>query len=53
MDSSDRFRQAGFSSIKRRKFLSQLTYWLLVLAAIAVIFMLVYVYAYTPKVHYR
>lgn len=53
MDDSDRFKRNGLSSIKRRKILGQITFWLMVIAAIAVIFALIYVYAYTPKVHYK
>lgn len=53
MDDSDRFKRAGLSSIKRRKIMGQILFWLMILAAMAVIFALVYVYAYTPAVHYK
>ncbi len=53
IDDSDRFKRAGLSSIKRRRILSQITYWLLILAALAVIVAILYVYAYTPAKHYK
>lgn len=53
MDDSDRFKRHGLSSIKRRRIMSQILFWLLVLAAIAVIIGVLYVYAYTPAKHYR
>ncbi len=53
MDDSDRFKKHGLSSIKRRKILGQVAFWLLVLAALAVVVAVLYVYAYTPERHYR
>ena len=52
MDDSDRFKKHGLSSIRRRKILGKIVWWLLVLAALAVIAGIVIVYAYVPDRHY-
>jgi hypothetical protein len=52
MDDSDRFKRRGLSSIKRRQILGKVTYWLLVLAALAIIIAMIYTYRYTSPKHY-
>lgn len=53
MDDSDRFKKHGLSSIRRRKILGKIVWWLLVLAAIAVIVGIIIVYTQVPERHYR
>lgn len=53
IDDSDRFKKHGLSSIRRRKILSKITFWLLVLAAIGVIVGIIIVYTQVPARHYR
>ena len=53
MDDSDRFKKHGLSSIKRRKLMGQILFWALVLAAIAVMIAVMYVYKFTPARAYK
>ena len=53
MDDSDRFKKHGLSSIRRRKILGKILWWVLVLAAIAVIIGIFIVYTEVPVRHYK
>ncbi len=53
MDDSDRFKKHGLSSIRRRKILGKIVWWLMVLAALAVIIGIIIVYTQVPAKHFK